>query len=81
MHALLLLFIRRLHWMLIQTRQESHNVADALQGNINRMCLTKDKNELELMLSFAIRRVVAIYDYNSQRLYEEGKSHETSKID
>lgn len=60
-------------------RQESHNTADALQGNVNRMFVTKDRDELERMFNYAIRRIVAIYDYNSQRLYDETRSHETPK--
>lgn len=43
------------------THKELMNEADMLQGNINRMMVTDDKNELINMYSFALRRLEKIY--------------------
>jgi len=43
------------------THKELMNEADMLQGNINRMVVTDDKNELINMYSFALKRLDKIY--------------------
>lgn len=48
------------------TRKELMNEADMLEGNINRMMVTDDKNELMNMYSFALRRLEKIY---KERVY------------
>lgn len=45
-----------------------HNESDMLQGNINRMFLTDDMNELNKMYGFAIMRVLKIYEYHQVRI-------------
>ena len=44
---------------------------DMLRGNICRMCVTKDEQELNIMCIHAIRRVLNILDINRKRFYEE----------
>lgn len=48
------------------THKELMNEADMLKGNINRMMVTDDKNELINMYSFALRRLEKIY---KERVY------------
>ncbi len=43
------------------THEELMTEADMLQGNINRMMVTDDKNELMTMYIFAIKRLDKIY--------------------
>ena len=43
------------------THKELMNEADMLKGNINRMMVTNDKDELISMYSFALRRLEKIY--------------------
>ena len=43
------------------THKELMNEADMLKGNINRMMVTDDKDELLSMYSFALRRLEKIY--------------------
>lgn len=44
-------------------KDKMNNEYDMLIGNINRMFVTDDLNELNNMFTFAIKRIVAIYDY------------------
>lgn len=44
--------------------------ADMLKGNINRMMVTDDKNELINMYSFALRRLEKIYRERVYVLWE-----------
>lgn len=48
------------------THEELMDEADMLKGNINRMMVTDDKNELMNMYSFALRRLEKIY---KERVY------------
>ncbi len=43
------------------THKELMNEADMLEGNINRMMVTDDKNELMNMFVFALRRLEKIF--------------------
>lgn len=52
------------------THKELMNEADMLQGNINRMMVTDDKNELINMYSFALRRLEKIYRERVYVLWE-----------
>lgn len=47
-----------------------HTEKDMLEGNINRMCVTDDMNELLSMKNFAIRRIEHIFQVNYERLTE-----------
>jgi len=53
------------------TRKELNIEIDMLKGNINRMCVTKDKDELDSMLEYAQTRIFRIYEYNLQKLLKE----------
>lgn len=44
---------------------------DMLNGNINRMCVTKTFKELNEMYDYAMERVMKIYTMNCNRLREE----------
>lgn len=50
------------------TRQEMLIETDMLQGNLNRMCVTKDAEELERMYETAKRRLEKIYEFNKNRI-------------
>lgn len=52
------------------THKELMNEADMLKGNINRMMVTDDKNELLNMYSFALRRLEKIYRERVYVLWE-----------
>ena len=52
------------------THKELMNEADMLQGNINRMMVTDDKNELMDMYVFALRRLEKIYKERVYVLWE-----------
>jgi len=52
------------------THKELMNEAEMLQGNINRMMVTDDKNELINMYSFALRRLEKIYRERVYVLWE-----------
>ncbi len=52
------------------TRQEIINEADMLKGNINRMCVTDNIEELKRMYEVAKKRIDEIYLHNEKRLIE-----------
>lgn len=52
---------------MIKDRKEMINEADMLKGNINRMCVTTDDEELDVMYTFAKLRLEEIYEYNKNR--------------
>ena len=56
------------------TKHELMNQADMLQGNINRMMVTKDTKELLSMYMWAERRLKTIH---KERLKELDKGKET----
>lgn len=51
---------------------EIRNTEDMLKGNINRMCVTSDVEELRDMFNYAKRKILHIYDMNYDRLKKEG---------
>lgn len=53
---------------MLKNFREVTNEKNMLDGNINRMCVTKDIEELENMFVFAEKRVQRIYQYNLNRL-------------
>lgn len=53
------------------TRQELMNECDSLQGNINRMMVTDDKEELYEMYCWAKARLETIYRENSKRIEDK----------
>ena len=52
------------------THKELMNEADMLQGNINRMMVTKDNTELITMYAFALERLSKIYRERTYVLWE-----------
>ena len=46
---------------------------DLLQGNINRMCVTKSLSELDNMAFYARKRIETIQSINHKRFKEEDK--------
>jgi len=44
---------------------------DMLQGNINRMCVTREEKELERMRDWAKRRIDKIYDIRKEELQKK----------
>ena len=57
--------------MEIMTRNELYLECDLLKGNINRMCVTDNFEELDKMELVAIERIRRIFDYNFKRLSEK----------
>lgn len=55
-------------------RKEIDYQYDMLIGNINRICVTRDREELEDMYDFAKKRLDDIYKYSVERLEEIEKS-------
>lgn len=53
-------------------KEEIYNMHDMLKGNINRMFLTDDLDELLIMYAFAKFRLEQIYIFNYLRLKSEG---------
>ena len=54
---------------------------DMLNGNINRMCVTKTFKELSEMYDYAMERVMKIYSMNWDRLREEKTGGKNESID
>lgn len=51
-------------------RRDLERDLDILQGNINRMCVTDDEQELISMQQWAKKRIDSIYLWNRQRIRE-----------
>ncbi len=61
---------------MLKNYDDLSNEIRMLEGNINRMCVTKDDNELERMFKFAKSRLDDIYTYNKSRVDELEKTEE-----
>ena len=61
------------------THKELMNEADMLQGNINRMMVTKDNTELIAMYAFALERLSKIYRERTYVLWEIERETDISK--
>lgn len=57
---------------MLQNYNELRNEIDSLRGNINRICVTDDINELESSYEFAKQRLYNIYFYNLVKLKKKG---------
>lgn len=55
----------------IELRQKLSTEVDMLKGNIARMCVTDDFNELERMVYFAMRRIYTIEDTKREMMLIE----------
>ncbi len=53
---------------MLKNYKELSGEIDMLQGNINRMCVTSDIEELQRMYKVAKKRIDEIYWYNEKRL-------------
>ena len=53
-----------------EDRQKLDIEIDMLRGNINRMCVTHDLKELNIMYYWANKRLFSIFDMNLERLKE-----------
>lgn len=56
---------------MIKNQQELYLETKSLEGNINRMCVTDNAEELEKMKAWAISRIERIFQFNSQRILEK----------
>ena len=61
------------------THKELLNEADMLQGNINRMMVTNDKDELLKMYTFALERLSKIYRERTYVLWEIERETDISR--
>lgn len=52
----------------MMTHQELMNEVDMLKGNINRICVTDNTEEMERMYRFAQDRLYNVYCQNKERL-------------
>lgn len=52
----------------IQNRQLIDNCYDTLIGELNRICVTDDVNEIQLMTYYLIRYLNKLLDLNFERL-------------
>ena len=59
------------------TRHEINIEADMLQGNINRMFMTKEEKELYSMRDYAKRRIDMIFDWKMEQLQEDKVNQKT----
>ena len=55
------------------TRHDFRIEIDMLDGNISRMCLTVDEEELCSMRDWAKRRIDRIFDFNQKRIRNESE--------
>lgn len=56
-----------------QKHKETMNAVDMLKGNINRMCVTDDLDELRKMLTCAMCSLSDLYVVNRKKLIERKK--------
>lgn len=53
---------------MIKTYKEANNEREMLDGNLNRMKLTKDLKELESMHAWAVKRIDRLYLFYAEEL-------------
>jgi len=56
--------------------QKVRNQREMLDGCLNRMCVTKDKDECKIMYESAINRISNIWEICTERFIEEAESEE-----
>lgn len=61
------------------TKKELMGEAEMLKGNINRMMITNDKDELLKMYAFAHERLSRIYRERTIALLEAGRKQDESR--
>lgn len=62
--------------MIIRNREEMLGEVDMLRGNINRICVSDDVEEISQMYHFALTRLEEIMKYNVRRVVERKKNIE-----
>ena len=62
--------------MMIRNREEMIGEVDMLRGNINRICVSDDVEEISQMYHYALTRLEEIMKYNVRRVVERKKNIE-----
>lgn len=62
--------------MMIRNHEEMLGEVDMLRGNINRICVSDDVEEISQMYHFALTRLEEIMKYNVRRVVERKKNIE-----
>lgn len=62
--------------MTIRNHEEMLGEVDMLKGNINRICVSKDVEEISQMYHFALMRLEELMKYNVRRIVERKKNIE-----
>lgn len=62
--------------MIIRNREEMLGEVDMLRGNINRICVSDNVEEISQMYHFALTRLEEIMKYNVRRVVERKKNIE-----
>lgn len=62
--------------MTIRNREEMLGEVDMLRGNINRICVSDDVEEISQMYHFALTRLEELMKYNVRRVVERKKNIE-----
>ena len=62
--------------MTIRNHEEMLGEVDMLKGNINRICVSKDVEEISQMYHFALMRLEELMKYNVRRVVERKKDIE-----
>lgn len=66
---------------MITNYNELDNEINMLKGNINRICVSDDYEELERMYMYAKIRLDEIYDYNLSRIKKYDVLYKISEMD
>lgn len=61
---------------MIRNHEEMLGEVDMLRGNINRICVSDDVEEISQMYHFALTRLEEIMKYNVRRVVERKKNIE-----
>ncbi len=62
--------------MTIRNREEMLGEVDMLRGNINRICVSDDVEEISQMYHYALTRLEELMKYNVRRVVERKKNIE-----
>lgn len=62
--------------MVIRNREEMLGEIDMLRGNINRICVSDDVEEISQMYHYALTRLEEIMKYNVRQVVERKKNIE-----
>lgn len=62
--------------MIIRNREEMLGEVDMLRGNINRICVSNNVEEISQMYHYALTRLEEVMKYNVRRVVERKKNIE-----